>query len=372
MAVSVLYLLADEQLPEAATVQLVGPALAHGGCRVGCVVVGVGSADRSVPGLRSSSGCEQYWLPAFGGRLACAWRDLAALVRQFAPTVVHAVGWTAWQWLTAARLTGALGHPRPRLIVSGVSAPRKDVPGSWLVRLIGRHLLRWADRVVAETRSQADRYVSLGIAPDRIVRVDPPAPLTQQFEQSSPTELGLALPEMDRLIVAEVSGDPWRGGRTAVIAFDMLRYLDPTWHLIVCGAGRHEGTLAGLVRRLAFDDDRVRFLPSVLLEPLPIARAAVVWPFPSPSRFHAVLWAMAAGRPVVTWQTPETAELLTQGETGYLVPPSDPVALAKHTRLLLEDPPAAGRLTRAAQARAASAHLLERATGDYLRLYQGE
>lgn len=372
MTVSVLYLLADGQLPEAATVRLVGPALARCGCRVGFAVAAADSTGRSGAALPSFTGCEQYRLPAPGRRPGLTVRDVAVLIRQFAPTVVHAVGWTAWQWVVAARLTGALGHLRPRLIVSGVSAPRKDALESWLVRLIGRHLLRWADQVVAETRSQVRRYTNFGVTPDRVVRIDLPAPPAQEFGQSSLAEPGLALPEVARLIVAEVSGDPRRGGRTAVIAFDMLRYLDPTWYLVVCGAGRHEGTLAGLIRCLAYDDNRVRFQPSGLSEPWPITRAAVVWPFPSPSHSHAVLWAMAAGRPVVTWQTPETAELLTEGETGSLVPLCDPVALARRTRLLLEDPSTAGRLACAAQTRAAAAHSLERAVGDYLRLYRGE
>jgi glycosyltransferase involved in cell wall biosynthesis len=46
---------------------------------------------------------------------------------------------------------------------------------------------------------------------------------------------------------------------------------------------------------------------------------------------------MAAGKPVVATHLPRLAEIVVEGETGFLVPPGDKVRLARQTRLLLED-----------------------------------
>jgi glycosyltransferase involved in cell wall biosynthesis len=52
----------------------------------------------------------------------------------------------------------------------------------------------------------------------------------------------------------------------------------------------------------------------------------------------AALEAMAVGRPVVASRLPDLAEIVVEGETGFLVEPNNKAALARQTRLLLDDP----------------------------------
>ena len=66
-----------------------------------------------------------------------------------------------------------------------------------------------------------------------------------------------------------------------------------------------------------------------------------------------LLEAMAHGRPVVATPVGGTPELVTDGETGLLVPPRDPEALAAALRRVLDDPDLARRLGTAARARVA-------------------
>jgi len=47
---------------------------------------------------------------------------------------------------------------------------------------------------------------------------------------------------------------------------------------------------------------------------------------------------MAAGVPVVATAVGGTTEVVVQGETGLLVPPADPVAMADAIATLLRDP----------------------------------
>jgi glycosyltransferase involved in cell wall biosynthesis len=66
-----------------------------------------------------------------------------------------------------------------------------------------------------------------------------------------------------------------------------------------------------------------------------------------------LLEAMAHGRPVVATPVGGTPELVTDGETGLLVPPRDPEALAAALRRILDDPDLARRLGEAGRARVA-------------------
>ena len=68
---------------------------------------------------------------------------------------------------------------------------------------------------------------------------------------------------------------------------------------------------------------------------------------------------MAVGRPVVATAVDGTPEIVEEGETGYLVPPRDPAALAAALARVLDDPALAARLGARAHRRA-----LERYTWD--------
>jgi glycosyltransferase involved in cell wall biosynthesis len=80
-----------------------------------------------------------------------------------------------------------------------------------------------------------------------------------------------------------------------------------------------------------------------------IAIVPSVWPEP----FGTVaIEAMAAGRPVVASAVGGLREIVVQGETGVLVPPGDPAALAAALRELIADPARRARMGQAARRRA--------------------
>jgi glycosyltransferase involved in cell wall biosynthesis len=65
----------------------------------------------------------------------------------------------------------------------------------------------------------------------------------------------------------------------------------------------------------------------------------------------AILEAMWAGKPVIATQIGGTDEAVITGETGLLIPPADPVALATAIRTILADQSLAQRLASAGRAR---------------------
>ena len=76
-----------------------------------------------------------------------------------------------------------------------------------------------------------------------------------------------------------------------------------------------------------------------------------VWPEPCPT---VALEAMGWARPLVASRTGGLPDLVADGETGLLVPPGDPEALAGALRQLLEDDGRRDAMARAAGVRARS------------------
>jgi glycosyltransferase involved in cell wall biosynthesis len=93
-----------------------------------------------------------------------------------------------------------------------------------------------------------------------------------------------------------------------------------------------------------------------------------------PSRFEgfplAVVEAMLAGLPIVACDVGSVSEAIRNGETGLLVPPEDPVALAAAIRTLLEDRELAERLGAHARTLARQRFTAERMAHAYEDLYE--
>ena len=77
----------------------------------------------------------------------------------------------------------------------------------------------------------------------------------------------------------------------------------------------------------------------------------------------SVLEAFAAGLPVVSTGTGAIADMVRPGETGSLVPPDDPEAMAAAVAALLESPREALRMTEHARDGCIEARLARRARG---------
>ncbi len=84
----------------------------------------------------------------------------------------------------------------------------------------------------------------------------------------------------------------------------------------------------------------------------------------------SVLEAMAAGLPVVASAVGGLAEVVVEGETGYLVPPGDAGALAARLAELAGDPGSAARLGNAGYRRAEECFSLPRWRERHLELYR--
>lgn len=122
-------------------------------------------------------------------------------------------------------------------------------------------------------------------------------------------------------------------------AFASIRREIPGARLLLVGDGYHRPALEQLAGRLSLKES-VTFTGYLSQEKLlPLLHSMRVFAMPSLSESFGVaaLEAQACGIPVVASRVGGLPEVVRHGETGYLVPPADPEALAQHLHCLLVD-----------------------------------
>src|SRR5581483_10754460 len=104
-------------------------------------------------------------------------------------------------------------------------------------------------------------------------------------------------------------------------------------------------------RFLGFRDD----VPALLRAADAVVHSSV---YPEPFG-RVVVEGMLAGRPVIAAASGGVTEIVTDGETGLLVAPGDPGALARAIARLIDDPAAASAMAARGRARARDAFSVE-------------
>lgn len=253
---------------------------------------------------------------------------IARVARRFRPDVVHS-------HLAVADIATALARPLLGApIVSTVHNPGVELDR--FKRTLWHRALRAFDRVTAV--SEAVRAPLLATGLDPIVQppslVDPDAPLPSRAE----ARRALDLPP-DAFVALGV-------GRLAPIkGFDVLAaarpHLEKEAILAVIGEGPERSKLAGL-RLFGAREDARRLL---------VAADVVVCPSRSEGFPQVPLQAMAARLPVIGSRVQGMPEVVVDGVTGLLVPPDEPVALARAIDAIARDPALGRRLGEAGRAR---------------------
>jgi glycosyltransferase involved in cell wall biosynthesis len=272
---------------------------------------------------------------------------LARTLRALRPEIVHVTD-VFPQALLAARLAGVkrvvVTHHTPEL-------PRRD---NFAGRIWNR--LGWATRPHVIYTSEADRrrdgrprahVIERGIDLDR-------------FKRGRPALEGVVVGNVARL--AEQKGQ-----RDLIAAARAVLERHPDARFVVAGDGELRAELEALARPL---DERFTFLGERDDVPDLLASFDV---FAYPSRFEglclAVIEAQAAGVPVVATPVGGIVENVVDGETGLLVPPNDPAALADAILRLLDEPELGQRLAERARLRVLERYARERMVERTLALY---
>ncbi len=291
------------------------------------------------------------------------WR-LRRVIADWQPDIVHT-------WLFAANAYGRMlagGPVGPRVIVS------EQCVDTWKRRWqlwLDRRQIPRTDYLVGNSQSVARFYRDLGYPAEKVkvipngVEVPDPLPDTRADvlrELELPPDARLML-YVGRLAVQKRVED-------LIWAIELLRQVDERAWLIVVGDGPERYSLEKFARDTQCDH-RIRFLGhrSDIGRLLPACD--VFW---LASAFeglsNSLMEAMAHGLAVVVSDIPPNRELVTDGETGLLVPLGDRAAFARRTADLLADPQQAHRLGAAARERMRREFPIERMVQSYAALYR--
>ena len=293
-------------------------------------------------------------LPGFARRLWRGSRELADWMRSADVALVHANTVAVLGGALAAKLAG-----RPLLwhVHEIIVEPR------WLRWLIARLVTAAADRIVVISGPVAEHLLGLGAARgarDKVI-VIPDAVDTERF---NPANDGAAAREAwgirpDQVLIGMAGRiHTWKGQGVLVEAARLLRDRCAEARFVIAGdivPGQPEpkealeaaiaaGGLADRVQLVGFWPDARQVMAGLDVLALPST---------APEPFGlVVLEAMASGKPVIATAAGGPLEIVGDGETGLLVPPRDPAALADAIERLVRDPDLRARMAAAGRRRA--------------------
>ncbi|EKP93902.1 glycosyltransferase [Thermaerobacter subterraneus] len=317
--------------------------------------------------VAAGASCRLITVPAGGSSAWGALRALGAQLRHQAgsPRLIHAHG-------LKAALAASLACPRVPLVMT-----LHTFPTGWWQRQVARWVARRCRAVVAVSRALATWAAVAGIvpaaAPGRPAQVHVLVPPLQRVgtallpRQRARREL--ALPDVGPVVgtIARLSREKGVDVLLRAVALVHRHGLPVT--CLVIGAGPDEPALRRLAGRLGIGawvrwaghrQEAARWL-----------RAVDVYVQPSRQEAYglAAAEAMAAACPVVVSRTGGLEDLVRDGIDGRLVPPGDPVVLARVLFGLLRDEAARHRLARAAAARASRWPDAAQVARQHLQLY---
>jgi len=166
-----------------------------------------------------------------------------------------------------------------------------------------------------------------------------------------------------------------KGFDTAIAAFSLLTKRGSSGsaiRLLIAGEGKHRPALENLVEKLDLTES-VQFIGEVARDRVPsvINQATLVLVPSYLESFGLVaIEAMQMGRPVVASRIGGLKEIVSDGKTGFLVPPRDPTALCQSIQTLLEEPKRAAKMGAQGRKRALEKFSLRQNIVQYEDLYK--
>ena len=305
-----------------------------------------GPSEGDMLPLARARGVEPMAIPGLGravhpGRDLRALRRLAREFRTFRPHIVH----------THAAKAGTLGRIAARM--AGVPVTVHTFHGHVLrgyfrpavaatFRAVERALARRTTLIVALSPGQREELLAMKIARPERVSVVPLGleldPLLEAQARRGALRGRLRLSPETKLVGIVARLVPIKDHGTFLAAAARVALADPAVHFVVAGDGPLRAGLEAAGRAAGLNG-RMHFLG--WWEDLPALYAdldVVALTSRNEGTPVCLLEAMAAAVPVVATAVGGVPDVVRHGETGLLVPPGDPAAVAAALASLLADP----------------------------------
>jgi glycosyltransferase involved in cell wall biosynthesis len=326
-----------------------------------------------------SKGVKPLVIPEIVTAFRLTTRDLKALVklylliRRHRPHIVHThTAKAGFLGRLAARLAGVpiILHTYHGHVLHGYFGRAK----SWLLCLMEKVLARFTDRLVTVSEQVKRELIAYGIGkPEQITVI--PLGLDLEPFLNSHIERGqfrqeLALNNDARLVGIVGRIFPIKNHFLFLEAAARVATREAAVRFVIVGDGvlrsalEQQAQALGIADRVLFTGWR-RDLPCIYadLDVLVVSSDNEGTPV-------SAIEAMAAGCPVVATHVGGLPDLVTDGETGYLVPPRNPEGLANAVLCLLRDSETARRIAQNARAMVREHFSLQRLIADEEYLYR--
>ncbi len=278
-------------------------------------------------------------------------RILARRLKSGETDIVHAHnGRTALAAALAVRLAG-----RGRCVMTQhfltpnhatQHGPKAALSGAAHHWVVGR-----MSRILAISEAVREAMLARREAPDSKIAVVPNGITAPNPGNAAGTRQSLGINVDTPLIVCAARLEREKDVASLISAVKIMRETIPNVRCLVAGEGAERNALAAQIVALGLEDS-VALLGFRADAPALMA-AADVFVLPSLAEpFGLVLLeAMALGRPVIATRAGGPLEIVMDGETGFLVPPSSPAALAEALKRLITNPALARQMGENGQAR---------------------
>jgi len=301
----------------------------------------------------------QGFRPALG-------RQVAKVAEALRCSVLHCHQYSPYVYGRVA----ALWNPRLRIVYTE-HGRLSDAKPSAKRRFVNPVLGRLPGVIVAVSHDLAFHMVSAGFPGSRIrvihngIVAGPPPSVEDRIRVRK--ELGLGA---DIMVVGTIARlDPVKDLGTLVRGFSLLPRMQAGSKLVVIGDGPERAALEEVVRQQSCGD-AVLFVGE-RSDARGLLPAFDIYANTSTTEGISItiLEAMSATLPVVATRAGGTPEILTDGETGMLVPPRSPELLAEALGRLIDDPATRAAMGSAGRQRVEEAFGFDRMVADYLRAY---
>jgi glycosyltransferase involved in cell wall biosynthesis len=337
-----------------------------------------GPTERSMRDVAVESGLTLEVIPELGREIALksdfvTLFKLYRLMRRERPDIVHThLAKAGFIGRIAARLAGVpvVLHSSHGLIFHGYFSPRKTRVFLMMERLGGR----LSTRIVTSSDRLREEIANFGIAKKERIEVIPYGFELDAFA-SQPRGMGqfrrsLNVPQGSKLIGTIGRLVPIKNIPLLLDAVLIARQRNEEIYLVIVGGGELRAELETRVKDMGLSE-AVFFAgwqPDLLNVYADLD--AVVLSSDNEGTPVVLIEAMAAGCPVVATNVGGVPDIITDGETGRIVPPRDPEALARALLALFREAEKTNRMAVLARQRVLERHQSGRIVANVDRLYR--
>lgn len=273
--------------------------------------------------------------------------------------------------------TASLGSRRHRIVytIHGFAAPHYAFPRRTILLGIERVLSPVTDAVICVSEAEWKAFLAAGLgSPERVYLVRhgiDSARFRDAVVDRAEQRTALGVPVDAPLVTTICRLYRPRDFDTLLRAFAMVRAQSPDVHLLIVGDGPYRPRIDALISRLGLAPNVTltgfrRDIPQILAVSDIFVLSTAFWE----GLPLTILEAMASGLPVVASDVGGIREEVNHQETGFIVPPKNPVALFEALLDLLANEQKARAIGQMGRERAEEYFTLERMARETIAIYE--